>query len=458
MRKLVSKAIPRKTVLLQVETAGKALVKEKGRKRNYSEFNLYEGRWEKNERLLDKENINSFVEISLRAPECPMCLNVDVWDGLACPYKCRYCFANYFRASLYTSFFDNAREIGLRHADPDTVWAQIEKSMSGKGDQALARAFALRMPVRFGIRFEDFLPIEAQKKISLNLLQRLQAAEYPVMINTKSDILARNEYIKALAENPAGSAVHITLLSSNPSISKFLDVNSPPSQARFDTAKRLTQAGIRVVLRIEPFGVFMNDNRGDTDRYIEMALDAGVSHMTFDTYSYSAGGTGTARAFESGGADFSRMFLSTSESQWLGSLMLNRFMDHFRAAGISCSTFDFGSIPDNDNWICCEVDDAFRDAGFNWGNILSAARVIQGQNEPVSWGDFEAVVKEWGGWLSDELHERVHRYWNMDEDSPYNLSWVRGIRECGTDAEGNLIWKYDESYDFREELFNGIFG
>ncbi len=34
--------------------------------------------------MLDTEQINSFLEISLRAAACPMPFNADVWDGLNC--------------------------------------------------------------------------------------------------------------------------------------------------------------------------------------------------------------------------------------------------------------------------------------------------------------------------------------------------------------------------------------
>jgi hypothetical protein len=62
-------------------------VREKGRKKNYSQFNLREGEWRKQERLLNTEEINSFLEISVRAAACPMPFNMDIWDGLFCLIK-----------------------------------------------------------------------------------------------------------------------------------------------------------------------------------------------------------------------------------------------------------------------------------------------------------------------------------------------------------------------------------
>lgn len=90
LRKEISKIIPRMTVLSNPKKKVGA-VKEKGRKRNYSEFNLKSNEWVKQERLLNTQEINSFLEISVRAAACPMPMNVDVYDSLLCNFGCQYC-------------------------------------------------------------------------------------------------------------------------------------------------------------------------------------------------------------------------------------------------------------------------------------------------------------------------------------------------------------------------------
>lgn len=90
LRSELAKVIPRRTQL-EHGVFGKGAVKEKGRKSNYYQFDLERREMLKNERLLNTEEINSFVEVSLRASACPMPLNIDTWDGLTCAYACRYC-------------------------------------------------------------------------------------------------------------------------------------------------------------------------------------------------------------------------------------------------------------------------------------------------------------------------------------------------------------------------------
>jgi DNA repair photolyase len=317
LRKLAAKLVPRETKLPGLD--GYRL-KEKGRKSNYLQFNLTTKQMDKIARLLDTEGIESFAEVSLRAQSCPMPLNIDVWDGLQCPYKCRYCFADYFRHSLYTSFFDNSKEIGLRSCNEDFYKRELDKLLPHvgealSGENSVINAVRLKIPMRLGIRFEDFHPKERKTGVSLGLLRYLAANKYPVMINTKSDLLGLDEYSEALAGNPARSAVHVTLISSDEGFLEKMEPGAPSFQRRVEGMRKLEAAGVRVVARIEPWMMFLNDSKERVDEYIAAIKSAGVKYMTFDSYSYSAYSKGIAENFYKEGWDFERMFLLSSDSQ-----------------------------------------------------------------------------------------------------------------------------------------------
>ena len=80
LRKLVARAVGGMSHQLKATFRKEDQVREKGRKRNYSQFNLVHNEWRKQERLLNTEEINSFLEISVRAAACPMPFNMDIWD------------------------------------------------------------------------------------------------------------------------------------------------------------------------------------------------------------------------------------------------------------------------------------------------------------------------------------------------------------------------------------------
>lgn len=84
LRKIVSQIIPREQLIIPFKDRVSSAVKEKGRKSNYYQYDVTSLKMEKQERLLNTEEVSSFLEISIRAAACPMPFNLDVWDGLLC--------------------------------------------------------------------------------------------------------------------------------------------------------------------------------------------------------------------------------------------------------------------------------------------------------------------------------------------------------------------------------------
>jgi DNA repair photolyase len=461
LRKIISKIIPRMTQLSSSQRKTDA-VREKGRKKNYSQFNLRYNEWRKQERLLNTEEINSFLEISIRAAACPMPFNIDIWDGLICPFACIYCYANAFRASLYTAFFDNSKTMGFRHCNPEYYKREMDKMLKyrtlsfekKKELTGINKAFALDIPIRMGIRFEDFLRKEQRDGISLNMLEYLADIAYPVMINSKAILPGTDSYLKALSSNPTKSAIHITVISSDDEILKKLEPGAPNYQDRITAMKNLVSVGVRVVARIEPYLFLLNDNKENVEKYMEDVWNAGVRNITFDTYSYTALNPGIRQSFINAGYDFDRLFLAGCDSQPLGSLLLGKFMDLFREYGFSCSSFDIGNVPSNDQSICCEVGDWF-DKGWNYGCTVMAARFIIETGSSVTWKMFDEYVERRGGFLTDELKLEVKRLWNLEGNVAYSHRWAQGLIPVGRDEDG-LIWTYEKNNDYREKLIQSL--
>lgn len=458
LRNIIKSIIPRQQKLI-ISKQLTSFVEEKGRKSNYQQFNLQTKSWQKKSRLLKVEEIKKFLYVSRRAHACPMPLNMDVWNGLHCPHCCMYCYADYFRSSLYSSFFDNYKTLKLRHCNSKFYMKEMDKLFLlrgeiNKAEGEVEKAIAMNIPIRFGIQFDNFHEQEYKQKISLGMLKYLANNEYPTMINTKSYVIGLPEYVKALADNPAGTAVHITLISSDEELLKKMEPGAPTFKKRIETIKQLTDAGIRVVARIEPYMIFINDKKDAVYEYIDKIIEAGVKNLTFDTYSYSAKGKGIRNNFDQIGYDFKKMFLLTSDSQPIGSLLLGKFMELFRKKGLSVSTFDCGNIPTNSQSICCEVGDIF--TGFNHGSMVMAVRLIKNRKKPTHWKHFESYVNKNGGFLSDSLRIDIKKLWNCEGNIAFSIGWGVKIRPLGRDDDG-IIWEYKkESIDYREKILEGL--
>jgi hypothetical protein len=354
--------------------------------------------------------------------------------------------------------------MGFRHCNPTFYKQEMDKmdkyrAMSDNDKLELSginRAFSQEIPLRLGIRFEDFLHNEKKEGISLEMLRYLKDIEYPVMINTKSSLIGQENYVKALADNPAKSAVHITAITSNEEVTKKLEPGAPKYKDRLQGMKNMVDAGIRVVARIEPYLFLLTDDPEDVAKYMEDLKWAGVKNITFDTYSYTANNPGIRQSFINAGYDYDRMFLVGCDSQPLGSLLLGKFMDLFRDEGFSCSTFDMGNSPSNDDDICCEVGDWFEGFGMNYGCTVMAARLIKrnGMNR-TSWKDFEKYVDDNGGFLSGELKTMVKELWNLGGNVAYSHRWAQGLIATGRDEDG-ILWSYQKDVDHREQLIQNL--
>jgi hypothetical protein len=199
--------------------------------------------------------------------------------------------------------------------------------------------------------------------------------------------------------------------------------------------------------------VFLNDHPDQVYQYIDEVWEAGVRHITFDTYSYSANNPGIRRNFQLAGYDYDRTFLLTTDSQPIGSLLLSKFMDLFRAKGFSCSTFDLGNVPTNDDGVCCcEVGDWFQGVtGFNYGSAVSAIRFIQSKKgKSVGWADYKKWVDKHGGFLSEELEKSMRGLWSLIGSGAFFVIWAQGVEPAGQDDDG-ARWRFVKNSDFRAQ-------
>jgi len=442
IKRTVQRMIPRQTVLVPIEDEFSL---RRGRRSGYREYQLVPEGWKEYRRVLPEIGMCSALEVSLKAAACPMPLNLDVWDGKVCWYNCLYCFANHFRDSLYTNFFDQVpaglRRVDLAALERELASACLTRGQVTGGMTAERAAFAHGVPVRIGVRFENFLPQERRDRVTLRTLQLLARLHWPVIIDTKSTLVAEDEYIQAMVDNPAGVVVQISLSGVDAALFKAIEPGAPSPQDRFEALGKLNRAGIRAVPRIEPFLPFLSDSELEMSEYIDRAHEAGVTHICWDAFSHSASSEVTRRLFMREGLDFDRMFLAASDSRLLTGILLWSMMEHFRAAGFLCSTYDDMNSIYNDDWLCCNVTGALKDPGANWTSTKAAERYIKEQRgRPVSWGEYSGYVLGKGGWLSEALRDQLYHLWNGDGDPAYSLAWL-GVVPVGRDQSG-LLWSW----------------
>lgn len=124
------------------------------------------------------------------------------------------------------------------------------------------------VPVGHG---EPFMWMDTKYKISQNLLQK--NFKNALQINTRSDLIAHDDYIALL--NPAKHIVNIHLASLNEDFNKHTEPGAPSVRRRIQAAAKLAEKGIRVFLVHDKFeGAKMSD----TLRMVNEVTRSGVSH------------------------------------------------------------------------------------------------------------------------------------------------------------------------------------
>lgn len=401
-------------------------------------FDLLEQKWTEQKRELPSD-YGSMLEVSCRATECPMPLNMDVYSGGLC-FQCIYCFAKLFEQSLYAAFYDNWELENVRASSNDFVKKELDKIIGGKGTGDVKRAIERRIPIRLGIRTEDFIPMEKHKKVALTALKTIADHDYPMMINTKSILVAQGDWFKQISKMSENIGIQITITHCDDKIAKLIEMAAPSSSERWKAIKTLNEVGIKAMPRIEPAMAYVNLTEAHIKQYAEKCVENGVKHVTTDTYSYFANNAGIRDNFYIQRIDYDRMFNASSEYQIVGSLFLEKLIFALQDAGVGCSTFNFHSIPFNSDDVCCGVGTHFKDAGFNTFNLLSLAREIVKSKGTVGWSD---ILEKKADCLNKEIFMNINAIWNKLVYSPWAMDWCGGVRAVGYDDKG-IVYNYKE--------------
>jgi len=406
------------------------------------DWDILKGEFVTKKRLLP-DDYKSIIEVSCRAEACPLPLNMDVYSSGAC-YGCIYCFAKLFEQSLYSAFYDDYEYTEVRSASKKYITETLSAYFRGKGGGEVQKAVDRRIPVRLGIRTEDFLPwIEKEQQRSLHAMKLIQDFGYPMMINTKTDMLLEGKWFKTLTEMDGSIAVQVSLITCDDEVSKKLEMMAPVSSRRWEVVKTLNEVGIRCIPRIEPTMAYINGTPDQIEDYAEHCKENGAPFVTMDTYHYFANAQGIRENFEIQGFDFERMFEATSEQIMLGSALLERVMFALKKRGVQAGTFNFHSIPFNDMDVCCGIPDTHGGGcNFNTYNTLTACRkLVKGEVSELSWSEFNRITDKP---LKAEFEKTIHAIWRKDKFSPWAPDICGGVEVCGQDEDGFI-------YDFKEE-------
>ena len=154
--------------------------------------------------------------------------------GCGCQHNCSYCYA---RSLLdFRGLWNPANP---KEADVEKVRRLIKRRLK-PGDV-----------VRLGGMTDCFQPREMERKVTYKTIEALNEAGVEYLIVTKSDLIARDDYLGLMEKGLAHIQVSVT--STDDGISKRIEPGAPLPERRIRAVEILTDKGFDTAVRLSPF-------------------------------------------------------------------------------------------------------------------------------------------------------------------------------------------------------------
>ncbi len=208
--------------------------------------------------VITKETAKSIISGN-DSPDVPFRYSVNPYRG--CEHGCIYCFARPTHAYLGLSpGLDFETRIFAKTNAPQLLRAELSRP-SYRSDV-----------ISLGSITDAYQPCEREFTLTRQCLEIMSEFNQPVGLITKSALIERDiDILQSMAKR---NLVHVTIsvTTQDHHISRYLEPRTAAPARRFQTIKRIADAGIPVGINVAPVIPFL------TDHELETLLEAGRSH------------------------------------------------------------------------------------------------------------------------------------------------------------------------------------
>ncbi len=163
---------------------------------------------------------------------CPQKFSFNPYTG--CAHNCIYCYATYI---------PRFNQLRLKK----DLFKKLERDLQELPSNAL---------ISMSNSSDPYPPAERSLEITRRCLEIMKDYDVRLLVVTKSDIVTRD--IDLLSE--MRSAVSITLTCLSNSIASKIEPNAPKPEKRIEALRKLKDAGVPVILRLDPIIPFLTEN------------------------------------------------------------------------------------------------------------------------------------------------------------------------------------------------------
>ncbi|MEM0494263.1 MAG: radical SAM protein [Thermofilum sp.] len=196
---------------------------------------------------------------------CYSIFRLDPYIG--CQHSCSYC---------YTKFLPGYR----RSFKAITNYSRLLRAALEKW-----RSSGVPLPpFRLSALTDPLPPIEEKLGIALEVMKVAKRLEIPLIICTKSTLIARGPWLDAVKElvGEGLAIVQLSIAFLNDEVARKLERGAPPPSERFKAAEKLTDEQIPVVLRLQPLIPYLNSSTEFLEEYADTARSVGAKHVILE--------------------------------------------------------------------------------------------------------------------------------------------------------------------------------
>lgn len=178
---------------------------------------------------------------------CQQCLyafEVDTY-GRGCVHNCVYCYA---KAELtvhgsWNNPYPAPVDINLLR---QIFYSVFETDRKNKWREIMER----RIPIRIGSMSDSFMWMDEKYKVTKEFLKLLDFYNYPYVIFTRSDLVAKDDYLQLI--RPDLAAIQFSISSVNDELNKKIEAGAPSAKRRLVALKKISAAGYWTTVRVNP--------------------------------------------------------------------------------------------------------------------------------------------------------------------------------------------------------------
>lgn len=205
-----------------------------------------------------KNNPFKLVNSHSTCQQCLYAFEVDTY-GRGCSHNCTYCYA---KAELTVhGYWNNPIPVPIDLNEVRKIFYTVfETTKKTKWRSVMEQ----KIPLRIGCMSDSFMWMDTKYGVTKEFLKILNFYNYPYMIITRSDLVARDDYMSLLRKDLC--SIQFSIASTNDKLNKLIEPGAPSAKRRLEALKKLNENGYWTSVRINPMfpihpdGYFTNPN------------------------------------------------------------------------------------------------------------------------------------------------------------------------------------------------------